>query len=184
MLPQQYPNFTRLPTANAGDYYHEANLVGTPIYAHGAVKFLLAQFAPHFGADSGTRLRCWASARGWPVLWAWGVGTLPILQMPESWAATHRMLDPASLLASRAGGNISEAARAAAPRWAALWAQARAARARGAPSVTEAQWWVWWGQAQAAAGESLVVEPVRANACAAPDACVGTDKRGQCVCFE
>ena len=46
-----YPNFTR--SHGDFDYYHEANLVGTPLYKDGVVKFVLAQFAQHFGAPSG-----------------------------------------------------------------------------------------------------------------------------------
>jgi hypothetical protein len=33
--PATYPNFTLLGKINSDDYYHEANLVGTPIYSRG-----------------------------------------------------------------------------------------------------------------------------------------------------
>jgi hypothetical protein len=87
--PPAYPNFT----SGAGDYYHEANLVGRPVYEAGAVKFVLAQFAQHFGAESGAGLRRWAAQHGWPLIWAWGIGNRPILSMPPgTWAGKRPII--------------------------------------------------------------------------------------------
>jgi hypothetical protein len=173
-----YPNFT---TAG-GDYYHEANLVGSPIYAAGAVKFVLAQFAQHFGTESGAGLRRWAAQHGWPLIWAWGIGDRPILSMPRgTWAGTRRVLDPASLLSSRAGGNLSALSKPAALLWERAWKTA--AIARNTSTVVEGTIFNWWEAVAHAAGVALTVEPVRAGACGAPHDCVGVDPEGHCVCY-
>jgi hypothetical protein len=154
-------------------------------YKDGVVKFVLAQFAQHFGAASGDGLRSWAAAHGWAVLWSWGVGNRPIMSMPDPWLANQRMVDPVALLRSRAGGNISAQATQAAPLWQSLWANASATRAAtGTAGPSDAQLHGWWLQLQAEPeAQLLMVEPVRAAACESAHQCVGVDKQGQCVCY-
>ena len=91
------------------------------------------------------------------------------------------MLDPASLLASRAGGNLSALAKPAGLLWERAWDTAVVAR--NGSKVTEGTIFTWWEEVAQAAGRALMVEPVRAGACGAPHDCVGVDPEGHCVCY-
>jgi hypothetical protein len=182
-VEDNYPNFTR--AGGNFDYYHEANLVGTPLYGNRTVKFLLVQFAQHFGAGTGVDLRHWAAVRGWPVVWTWGVGDRPLLSTPDQWPSNLRMLDPRALLSSKRAKNISSHAVAAGPQWEKTWADVRMARDESGgsgPGLSINKLWIWWSQLYSAATPFLVVEPVRATACDSPHQCFGVDREAHCVC--
>lgn len=175
-----YPNFTQ--AGGNFDYYHEANLVGTPLYGEGTVKFLLVQFAQHFGASSGLALRQWAAARRWPLVWTWGVGDRPLLSIPDSWSSTLRVLDPSALLSSGRAKNISSHALAAGPQWRAVWAEVQEARRATGGGLPADQLRRRWEELYSAAPTALVIEPLRASSCSSPHECFGLDREAHCVC--
>ena len=92
------------------------------------------------------------------------------------------MLDPASLLASRAGANLSALAKPSALLWERAWDTAAVAR-KASPTVPEGAINSWWEEVAHAAGTALTLEPVRAKACSSPHDCVGVDPEGHCVCY-
>ena len=63
------------------NYYIEANILATPEYSTRAhdVLFTIATFPFLFGHSQGARVRAWASAHRWPLVWALG----PPLSIPQ-----------------------------------------------------------------------------------------------------
>lgn len=166
------------------DYYFEAELFGRLEFPT-AVRFVVADMGPLFGTALGATVRQWCTRWGWPLLWSPGVYAHPEPPSypPRNFTSNRRILDPAALLQSRAGGNLSRAGITAAvgvfERW---WAVAEAVRANAsAPTTAEVTGW-WEGLAAAAGG--LRIEPLYAGDCATPDDCIGRlTASSDCICY-
>jgi hypothetical protein len=68
------------------NYYIEANILATPEYSAGAsdVLFAIGTFPFLFGHPQGTRVRVWAAAHRWPLVWALGAWIQTEFSLPRN----------------------------------------------------------------------------------------------------
>jgi len=173
-------------SASHFDYYYEAELFGKLEFP-AAVSFLIADVGKLFGTPLGGKVRQWAARWGWPLTWSPGVyaNPKPPVYPPQNFSARRRILDPAALRLSRAGGNVSgsaiEAGEAAFAKW---WTIAEKARSAATEPPSTAAVNQWWNGLVGAAG-GFQIDPLYGDDCAAPDRCLGTlrDTRA-CVCYD
>jgi len=146
------------------ELYWEANIFGGILYPE-AVQFHVASFAELFGTYHGERLRAWCIRHGWPLIWS----TSRALDADEPHSFNERVLDPQVLLHTPYGKNLTDST----PFHEALRSFRQSWEVPGK--------WEPFLQAQPL---SLRVQPLRAGACHEPDACVGVNLEGSCVCRE
>ena len=172
--------------------YLESNIFAAPRFPHG-VKMMVATFGALFGNSNGTALRKWCVREGWLLLWAVGDGlgavgrnaSTPHIAENATFAFDHRLLDPHVAMGTREHHNVTTTA-AAVRAFARVWQRVNASAGaviRSDPG-TSAHYRKWWTQLEAVGNGSLVVQPLLASSCAAPEArCVGTTKWGSCLCY-
>ena len=162
--------------------YWEANTVGRLPYP-ASVTMVIGSYAELFGSTLGQELRELCTRWGWPLAWALG-------QPPgdsDGWLKAHanatvaRLLDPTVLGHSRAGWNLTAAAKNTDSAFAAAWRRAAQhnGNATGWEGAAEQ-----WEALNTEVPSALKIEPMRAGQCAgqAHGLCVGLSSAG-CVCY-
>jgi len=162
--------------------YYEANILGNPRYPDG-IRFLIAVFGNHFGAESGLKLQEWANKWNWPLVWALGDVNggggghrrRKATADQGSFPGNQRILDPSMKRSTEINATYPTGASGA---FSSLWQTVAQARAVGTPTAT--QYTNWWADLKTS---QVRLAPASARGCANPDVCVGIDvDSNDCVC--
>jgi len=175
-------------------HYFEAMPAGELRYPQD-VKFLIGKFPRLFGTVEGVELQQWCLKRGWLLIWSLGLNvwddepnklnffTAPFLK--GTFPTNLRLLDPRVALGSSV--NVSRDVLAeAAHHFDKLWLNAQRVRATANlenTTVTSSTWKDLYHTVSSSMSAELQLEPLRAGSCEDEEHCIGTDRRGHCMCY-
>jgi hypothetical protein len=168
--------------------YTEVMTMGNVLIPEG-VSYIVAQFGPLFGSETGRKLVTWAKSMGIGVAWAPGENPSDLARgdpasgdpsAPASYpypSTAQLFLDPTIPFVSNASTSAANVSK-----FLTAWSTVSNAR-NGGHEMPESWWVAQWGNVYALAGPSLRVHYLQPGLCENTDACFGVDDALNCLCM-